>query len=105
MGEADVVQLHPESGEQRIVIEVRLTPPGPGEAPAVAAGSPVPDGDGEGADDDIALTVPQTAEKLNISEKHAWTLVHQGEIPSVLLGSSRRVPVRALRDHLDRLTL
>lgn len=104
MSEADVVQLHPDTGEQRIVIEVRLTPPEPDRAPAVAAGPPAPDGDGERADD-LALTVPQTAERLNISEKHAWTLVHQGEIPSILLGSSRRVPVRALLDHLDRLTL
>lgn len=90
---AGPIALDP-GGEAHITVEVVLRDerdPQPATAGA------------EVGNDDIALTVPETARRLGISDKHAWTLVHQGEIPSVLLGSSRRVPVRDLVDHLSLL--
>ena len=44
----------------------------------------------------LLLTVPQAAELLGISENHAWHLIGRGELPSVKLGSLRRVSRSAL---------
>jgi|1185.fasta_scaffold488355_2 excisionase family DNA binding protein len=37
------------------------------------------------------LSVPQVAERLGISDKGAWNIVQRGELPSVMIGASRRM--------------
>lgn len=44
----------------------------------------------------ISLNVPEAAAALGISERHCWTLVQAGRIPSVRLGRRVLVPVAAL---------
>jgi excisionase family DNA binding protein len=39
----------------------------------------------------VLLSVPQVAERLGISDKGAWNIVQRGELPSVLVGASRRM--------------
>ncbi len=48
----------------------------------------------------LLLTVRETAEALNVSEKHIWRLVWAGTIPSVKLGRSVRVPADQLQEWL-----
>lgn len=48
-----------------------------------------------------ALTVEQTASVLSISRGSAYLAVRSGEIPSVRLGRSIRVPRHALERLLD----
>lgn len=57
---------------------------------------------------DVALprlmcTVPEVAAVLSIGRSAAYELVACGRIPSVKIGKSRRVPVKALEDYIARL--
>lgn len=54
-------------------------------------------------EDRYLLTVEEAAQKLGISRAHLYTLLQRGEVPSVHLGRSRRISVRALQDWIDRL--
>ena len=47
----------------------------------------------------LAISVPQAAELLGISTRHAWTLVQSGELPVLRLGRRVLVP----RERLNRM--
>lgn len=49
------------------------------------------------------LTVEQSAEFLNLSRSRVYELINAGELPSVTIGRSRRVPLGALDDYVTRL--
>ena len=51
----------------------------------------------------LLLTVPEAAERLGISRAFAYNLVMRGELASVKLGRSRRVPVGELENYVRRL--
>jgi excisionase family DNA binding protein len=42
--------------------------------------------------------VADAARFLGVSKSYVYTLMRSGRLPSVRLGTSRRVPVRAVRD-------
>ena len=49
-------------------------------------------------DDQLLLTVPETAKLLRISRNLAYELVARGELPAVRLGRVIRIPRGALDD-------
>jgi excisionase family DNA binding protein len=49
-------------------------------------------------DDQLLLTVPETAKLLRISRNLAYELVARGELPAVRLGRVIRIPRAALND-------
>ena len=53
----------------------------------------------------LLLTVPQTAERLNLSEKTVRRYISNGKIPFVRIGSAIRVPEVALRKWIEDRTL
>jgi len=44
----------------------------------------------------LTLSVGEAADRLGVSKATLWTLVHRGEIRSILLGRRRLIPVGAL---------
>ncbi len=52
----------------------------------------------------LLLTVDEAAQRLRIGRSHLYTLVACGEIPSVKLGRSRRIPVVELEGFVTRRT-
>jgi excisionase family DNA binding protein len=60
----------------------------------------------EGGDDEVTenvmLTLPEVAKVLRVNKDTAYRLAAQGEIPSVKLGKSVRVPRAALMDYIDQ---
>jgi excisionase family DNA binding protein len=48
------------------------------------------------------LRLTEVAELLSVSRTKVYELVASGEIPSLHLGRSRRVPLRALREWVDQ---
>jgi excisionase family DNA binding protein len=55
-------------------------------------------------DDRLALRPARVAEVLEISRSKTYELIAAGDIPSIRLGASIRVPVDALREWLARKT-
>ena len=57
-------------------------------------------------DDALLVTVEEAARRLSIGRSHCYQLLMRGEIASIKLGRSRRIPVTALqrfvRERLDR---
>jgi excisionase family DNA binding protein len=51
----------------------------------------------------LLLTVDEAAHRLGIGRSHAYVYVLRGELPSVKIGRSRRVPVQALQEFIERL--
>lgn len=51
----------------------------------------------------ILLTVEQCAKHLQLSRSHTYKFVLSGALPSVTLGRTRRIPVRALEEFVQRL--
>jgi len=49
------------------------------------------------------LTVDEAAQRLRIGRSHAYIYVLRGELESVKLGRSRRVPAAALDEFIERL--
>lgn len=49
------------------------------------------------------LTIDEAAQRLGIGRSHAYIYVMKGEIESVKLGRSRRVPAGAIDDFIRRL--
>ncbi len=50
------------------------------------------------------LLVPESAaERLSIGRTAVYELISSGELKSVKIGRSRRVPVSALEEYVDRL--
>ena len=54
-------------------------------------------------DDKLLLTVEEAAYRLGIGRSHAYVFVMKGELPSVKLGRSRRVPAAVLPEFVERL--
>jgi excisionase family DNA binding protein len=55
--------------------------------------------------DQILMSVRQTAQVLGLSERHTWTLIRSGRLPSVVLGKRRMVPRKLLEDYLHELAM
>lgn len=53
----------------------------------------------------ILVTVERAAEMLAIGRTRMFALLRDGDIPSVLIGRSRRVPVAALEQYVAGLTV
>ena len=49
----------------------------------------------------LLLTIPEAADRLGVGRSHLYELLRRGEIVSVRLGRSRRVPVTALEDFAE----
>lgn len=53
---------------------------------------------------DIELLSPtEAARRLSLGKTRLYELLGAGEIPSVRVGSLRRIPTRALREYVDQL--
>jgi len=55
------------------------------------------------SDDLLLLTVPETARRLSISRAKTYELLASGEIASVTIGRSRRVPLVECAAYVERL--
>jgi len=54
-------------------------------------------------DEPAALTVPEAARKLGISERRTWLMVKTGELRSFKVGSKmRRIPVEEIPAYIAR---
>jgi excisionase family DNA binding protein len=51
----------------------------------------------------LLLTPEQAAAELGIGRTRMYTLIAEGEVDSVKVGRSRRVPRQALVEYIDRL--
>jgi excisionase family DNA binding protein len=51
----------------------------------------------------LLLTVDEAAQRLGIGRSHAYAYVLSGELESVKIGRSRRVPAAAVEDFIERL--
>ena len=65
--------------------------------------TPRPDASFAKACDKLLVTVEEAAERLSLGRTHCYSLVMRGEIGSVKIGRSRRVPVAALREFVENL--
>jgi excisionase family DNA binding protein len=52
--------------------------------------------------DKLMLRVPEAAELLGLGRAKAYQLVQSGELPSIKIGRSVRIPVAALRAWVER---
>jgi excisionase family DNA binding protein len=52
----------------------------------------------------LLLRVSEVAEKLSVARSKAYMMIASGEIVSVKLGKSVRVPAAALQQYVDKLT-
>lgn len=53
-------------------------------------------------DEHLAYSVKNAARAVDISERQMWELVAKGEVHSIKIGRSRRIPRKALLAFLDR---
>jgi excisionase family DNA binding protein len=51
----------------------------------------------------LALTVAQASQSLNVSRSRLYELVASGELPSIRIGRSRRIPLTVLHDFIEGL--
>lgn len=49
----------------------------------------------------LLLTVPETCLALGLGRSHVYGLIQRGELPSILVGRSRRIPVAALERFVE----
>jgi excisionase family DNA binding protein len=54
--------------------------------------------------DKLLLTVPEAAEVLGIGRSQLYKLVLSGELRTIKIGRSRRIPIRALDELIELLT-
>jgi excisionase family DNA binding protein len=59
--------------------------------------------DVKAAPDVKLLTVPQVAVALNLSDSKIWHMVASGELDSVKIGWSRRVPASTVDEYIKSL--
>jgi excisionase family DNA binding protein len=52
----------------------------------------------------LAVTIPQAATQLNISQTTVKKLVREGKLRSVLIFGARRIPYSALREFAEKGT-
>jgi excisionase family DNA binding protein len=69
----------------------RLVPPAP--LPAVEATQ-------REAVTKLLVTVDEAAKSLSVGRPKMWQLVMSGEVPSIKIGASRRIPVSVLEDYV-----
>jgi excisionase family DNA binding protein len=48
------------------------------------------------------MTVPEAAAALSVSPKTLWAWIYSRKIGSTLIGRSRRIPVQAVHDLVER---
>jgi excisionase family DNA binding protein len=48
------------------------------------------------------LTIDEVAKRLAISKKSVWNFIYSRRIGSVLIGRSRRIPMSAIQELIDR---
>lgn len=53
--------------------------------------------------DKLLLRVEEVAELLDVGRTRVYDLIRSGELQSVKIGGSRRIPPAALQRYLDRL--
>ena len=53
--------------------------------------------------DQLLITVEELAQRLSIGRTAAWELVRKRKIKSVKIGRTRRVPITALQEYIERL--
>jgi excisionase family DNA binding protein len=51
----------------------------------------------------LAVTVTEAAKMLSLSRSKIYPLISSGEIPSLKIGTCRRVPVREIESFIERL--
>ncbi len=51
----------------------------------------------------LLLTPVEAAKRLSIARSSLYELLLRGEIVSITIGRSRRIPMDALTDYIDRL--
>jgi excisionase family DNA binding protein len=49
------------------------------------------------------LTVPQAAVLMSLGKRTVWRMVHDGEIESIKIGRSRRIPRQAVADYIAEI--
>ena len=54
-------------------------------------------------DEKLLLTVDEAAQRLGIGRSHAYIYVLRGELESVKLGRSRRIPAEAVDRFVEKL--
>jgi excisionase family DNA binding protein len=52
----------------------------------------------------ILVSVVEVARMLSIGRTAAWELVRQQKIKSVKIGRTRRMPIAAIQEYIERLT-
>ena len=50
----------------------------------------------------LLITVNEAATSLSIGRPKMWQLVMRGEVPSIKIGASRRIPVSVLEDYVQQ---
>ncbi len=53
--------------------------------------------------DELLVTVREAGRRLGVGRSTTYQLLRQGALPSVLIGSSRRIAVKDLEAFIDRL--
>lgn len=56
------------------------------------------------ATEKLLLRVSEAADLVSVSRAQAYLLIQRGELPSIRLGRSVRVPAEGLRAYVRRLT-
>jgi len=51
----------------------------------------------------MLVTVDQVAKMLGIGRTTAWELIRRQKIKSVKIGRTRRVPIEAIQEYIERL--
>lgn len=51
----------------------------------------------------LLLTIDEAARVLSVGRDKVYWLLHRGELRSVLVGASRRIPLRELEAYVERL--
>jgi excisionase family DNA binding protein len=51
------------------------------------------------------LRVSEAAKMLGVGNTTLWALIQHGELPSIRIGRSRRIPTRALRQWIEERTV
>jgi excisionase family DNA binding protein len=51
----------------------------------------------------LLLTMAEAAQALRLSRAQVYNLVNRGELQTIKIGNSRRVPLSALQDYITRL--
>ena len=59
-------------------------------------------GSRNGREEDLLLTIPQVAKRLNVSDYRAYELTRQGILKSVRLGKSVRVKLSAVDEYVSQ---